>query len=197
MKRLSPPIAAIVFAALLGTILFSVLPALAAASLTIMPITWNVVGLDSNDVTVGPNNFPIGARVCNTGDTAATNVTSTFVWDTVSDAYINSRPGSKTAYTGVDAVPSVAAGSCHDFYYEVQITRNAAAYDHTRPYHITADADAPIVPISTTTPREIYVEFLISQSRNSTNDVKLDGVSIPAGGSRKLHQFPEHDLPGQ
>src|SRR5436190_9304555 len=43
-------------------------PAMAAPSLTIAPITWGVIGLDSNDVTVGPNLFPVGARVCNTGD---------------------------------------------------------------------------------------------------------------------------------
>jgi 3D (Asp-Asp-Asp) domain-containing protein len=35
------------------------------ASLTITPVTWNVVGLDSNNVAVGPNVFPLGARVCN------------------------------------------------------------------------------------------------------------------------------------
>ncbi|MEJ2447747.1 MAG: hypothetical protein P8Y37_07375, partial [Anaerolineales bacterium] len=39
--------------------------AYAAASLTIEPLTWNVIGLDSNNVNVGPNNFPVGARVCN------------------------------------------------------------------------------------------------------------------------------------
>ena len=131
------------------------LPALAAANLTITPITWNVVGLDSNDVTTGPNNFPVGARVCNTGDVAATNVTSAFVWDTP-DAFIDSRPGSKTSYVGGDAVASLAAGSCHDFYYEVQITRSSSAYDHTREYHITATSDTTGV-ISTPPPREIYV----------------------------------------
>ena len=38
--------------------------------LTIEPMTWNVIGLDSNNVNVGPNRFPIGARVCNAGPTA-------------------------------------------------------------------------------------------------------------------------------
>jgi uncharacterized repeat protein (TIGR01451 family) len=184
MKRPSPLLIAIATAALLGAILFVVVPALAQPILTITPITWNVLGLDSNDVTVGPNNFPVGARVCNTGDAPAFNVSSTFVWDS-SDTYINLRPGSKSSYTGADAVASLAASSCHDFYYEVQITRDAAAYDNTRQYHITATADTLGVS-STPTPREIYVEFLISQSRNSTDDVKLDGVSVPAGGSMSL-----------
>ena len=184
MKRPSPPLAAITFAALLGAILFTALPALAQPILTITPITWNVVGLDSNDVTTGPNNFPVGARVCNTGDTDAINVTSAFVWDSA-DTLINLRPGSLTQFTGADAVASLAAGSCHDFYYEVQINRDSSAYDHTRRYHITATADT-LGTSSTPTPREIYVERLISQSRNSTDDVKLDGVSVPAGGTLTL-----------
>jgi hypothetical protein len=35
-------------------------------------------------------------------------------------------------------------------------------------------------------PRQLYVEHLVSQSRNSTTDVLLDGVSIPAGGNMSL-----------
>lgn len=40
----------------------------AAPILTITPLTWNIIGLDSNNVNVGPNRFPVGARVCNAGD---------------------------------------------------------------------------------------------------------------------------------
>src|SRR5581483_2605230 len=139
-------------------------PASAAASLTITPITWNIIGLDSNNVNVGPNDFPVGARVCNTGDVAATNVTSSFIWDTT-DTYINLRPGTLTSFTGPNAVSSLAAGTCTDFYYEVEITRNSSAYDHTARYHITASATS-LGTVSTPTPREIYVEHLVSQSRN-------------------------------
>ena len=32
--------------------------------MTITPITWNIIGLDSSNVYVGPNSFPVGARVC-------------------------------------------------------------------------------------------------------------------------------------
>ena len=53
----------------------------AAAVLTVSPLTLNIVGLDSNNVNLGPNNFPVGGRVCNTGDAA--NVTATFVWDSM------------------------------------------------------------------------------------------------------------------
>jgi hypothetical protein len=35
----------------------------AHATLTVTPITWNVVGLDSNSPTAGPKDFPVGARL--------------------------------------------------------------------------------------------------------------------------------------
>lgn len=166
----------------------------AAAALAITTNTWNTIGLDSNKVTTGPNDFPVGARVCNTGDATATNVTSTFVFDNGSistdpytgDAYINLRPGSLAALPDVLSDPiNLAPGACTDFYYEVEVTRTSSAYDQTRQYHITATADTLGV-VSTTTPRQLYVEHLISQNRNGLTDVKLDGVSIPAGGSMDL-----------
>ncbi len=158
----------------------------AAPNLTIEPLTWNVVGLDSNDVTAGPNQFPIGARVCNTGDAAATNVTSSFLWSPAGvDPYLNLRPGTLSSHVGANAVPSLAAGDCRDFYYEVEVTRDAGAYDYTRNYTITATADT-LGAVSTPSPRELYVEHLVSQSRNTVFDIKLDGVSIPAGGTMAL-----------
>ncbi|MBK6750325.1 MAG: carboxypeptidase regulatory-like domain-containing protein [Pyrinomonadaceae bacterium] len=148
--------------------------------LTITPITWGVVGLDSNNLTVGPNHFPVGARVCNTGGDPAVNVASTFVWDTA-NALINLRTGSSSSL----ALASLAAGSCTDFYYEIEITRNAAAYNTTRGFHITATADTLGV-ISTPTPREIFVEKLVSQNRNSVNSIKLNGATIPFGGTMNM-----------
>ena len=166
-----------------------VLPVQAAASISVSPITWNVVGLDSNNVNVGPNIFPVGARVCNTGDAVAYNIKSTFNW-TSAATYIGLRSGSATSYTadGVNLTP----GSCYDFYYEVEITRNSAAYDTTRHYNISATANTAADNSGTTlngaTPsnREIYVEHLISQNRNSTTDIKLDGVSVPVGSTMTL-----------
>ena len=53
----------------------------AAASLTIAPITWDVIGLDHNDPSTGPDTFPVGARVCNNGSSDATNLTVALAWD--------------------------------------------------------------------------------------------------------------------
>jgi LPXTG-site transpeptidase (sortase) family protein len=152
----------------------------AAPNLTVIPITWNVIGLDSNNVNVGPNNFPVGVRVCNMGDEPATNVQADFVWDSA-NALINLRPGSFDPIT----IPVLNDGDCYDFYFEVEITRDSAAYFTTRRYHIDVTADGGI-SVSTPTPREVYVERLVSQNRNSTLDVKLDGVSIAPGGTMAL-----------
>jgi LPXTG-site transpeptidase (sortase) family protein len=136
-----------------------------APTLTINSITWGVVGLDSNNVSVGPNEFPAGARVCNTGTSAANNLVSTFVWDS-SNTYINTQSGSQTTLTQT----SLAAGSCVDFYYNVEVTRSSSAYFASRDYHITIDSDETSLQ---TTPMgyELYVEKLVSQNRNSVNSI--------------------------
>src|SRR5438445_13401176 len=60
----------------------------AYAGLTITPVTWNVIGIDSNNPAVGPDTYQIGARVCNTGGAAVSNLVGTFVWDST-NIYIN------------------------------------------------------------------------------------------------------------
>lgn len=154
----------------------------AFAVLTITPITWNVIGLDSNNVTVGPNQFPVGARVCT--DVAATNLSAAFTWNTT-NTYINSRPGTLTT---ID-LASLAGGACTDFYFEVEVTRNASAYDTTRDYTITVTADGSLT--ASTPQRRLLVEYLISQNRNGVDDVKYGTsvgslTSVAAGGTMEL-----------
>ena len=162
----------------LGALAVAVLvPGLASAALTITPLTWNVVGLDSNNPLAGPKDFPVGARVCSSIPT--TDVHVTWFWDSV-NANINLRPGSLSALT----IPSIALGTCVDAYFEVEVTQVAAAYDTARRYHITASDGTGTV--SSPTPRELYVEHLISQSRNSITGIKVDGVSVALGGSVAL-----------
>src|SRR6266404_245664 len=135
----------------------------AYAGLTITPTTWNVIGLDSNNVNSGPNSFQVGARVCNTGGAPVTNVSSSFVWDS-SNAFLNlSGPSTLTA-------ASLGAGTCVDFYFTVLVTRTSSAYNTTRGYHITVTGDS-VASVSTPTPRELYVEKIISQNRNSVNSI--------------------------
>lgn len=150
-----------------------VFPVVARAALTITPSTWNIIGLDSNSPLTGPRYFPVGAKVCS--NIAATNVPVDLVWDSA-NAYINTRSGSLSSIT----IPSIAAGACADAFFEVEVTQTALAFDTTRRYHISSGA------VSTPTPRELYIEHLISQARNGVNDIKLNGVSIPAGGAMNL-----------
>jgi len=135
----------------------------AYAGLNITPTSWNVVGLDSNNVNVGPDTFQIGARICNTGGAAVTNVSGTFFWDSA-NSYINLKAA------GTAGVASLAAGACVDFYFPVIITRTSAAHNTTRRYHITVTGDS-VASVSTPTPRELYVEKIISQGRNSVNSI--------------------------
>ncbi len=134
-------------------------PAQAAATLTITRTTWNVIGLDSNTPASGPNTYLVGVRVCNTGSSAATNTTTTFVWDTA-NANIS------IAEAPVRSIGTLAAGACKDVYYTAVINPVAAAYTTARGYHVTASADST-ASVSTPTPRELYVEKLVSQNRNS------------------------------
>ncbi len=176
----------------ISSFIYSFIPsqnAFAAPSLTVTPITWNVMGLDSNNVNVGPNNFPVGVRVCNNGTTLLTNVAAAFVWDTT-DPLINLRTGSLNPIT----LATLGIGACSDFYFEVTITRNSAAYDNVARYHINVTSTEITTPVSTPTPREIYVEHLVSQARNATTDIQLDGTSIAAGGSMTLLVGETYDI---
>src|SRR5689334_14402182 len=168
---------ALIFLLVSAVALSSSSAARAATTLTATPITWNVIGLDSNNPATGPYRFPVAARICSS--VATTNVVANWVWDS-SNANVNLRPGSLSSIT----FASISAGGCADAYFEVEVTQIAAAYDTTRRYHITAtDASGTA---SSPTPRELYVEHLISQHRNGITDVKLNGTSIPAGGTMAL-----------
>lgn len=142
----------------------------AFAVLTIKNITWNTIGLDSNNVNVGPNQFPVGARVCT--NVTVSNLSATFAWNTTpSPNYITITPGTSTTI----GVPSLAAGTCTDFYYSVDVVRSASAYNEFRDYTITVTATGS--PAVSTPQRRLYIEHLISQNRNT---VYVSGMSYGA-----------------
>jgi len=135
----------------------------AQAQLTIRPTTWNVIGLDSNNVNVGPNTFQSGARVCNAGGTTVNNVRGDFIWEST-NAFINLNGSS------IVMARTLAPGSCVDFYYPITVTRTASAYNTARRYRITASGDSTS-SVSTPTPRELYVERILSQARNTVTSI--------------------------
>ena len=152
--------------------------AYAAPALTIAPITWNIIGLDSNTPASGPYLFPVGARICAAGPTT---ITARFNWGDSNTTHINLRTG-----TNPNQTLTFTAAGCQDAYFEVQVSQVASAYDKSRPYFITAENPGGIDLVSTPTPRELYIEHLISQNRNAITDIKLNGSSIPAGGTMTL-----------
>jgi hypothetical protein len=191
-----------------------------AATLSIYPVSWNVIGLDSNNVNVGPEYFPVGARVCNES-ASITTVSVRFYWDdgrgvykssVNADAYINLRDGTIDGSGTITPTPpypssgntislSLAAkgatGDCKDAYFEAQVNRIDTAYNHTRAYHITATNGSGT--ISTTTPRELFVEHLVSQSRNSVTQIDYGPhggalTSVAAGGTMTLLVGQEYDI---
>ncbi|MBN1121867.1 MAG: hypothetical protein JXJ17_12365, partial [Anaerolineae bacterium] len=144
----------------------------AAASLSIDQITWSILGLDSNDVDAGPNDFPVGVRVCNAGPDPSGPLTATFSW-TTANTYINLINASPT-----QDFPALASGDCRDIYYSVRITRDVAAYDTTRRWQISVtDGDSTV-----STGQQLYVELLISQNRNSTSSI-TGPTSVLVGNS--------------
>jgi uncharacterized repeat protein (TIGR01451 family) len=131
----------------------------AHAQLTVQSVTWDVIGLDSNDPSVGPDTFQSGVRACNTGGATLNNLVATHFWDSA-NIYVNLNG------TNPLRARTLSAGACLDFYFPIRVTRTSAAYNTTRRYHITVAADG-VAAVSTPTPREIYVEKIISQGRNT------------------------------
>ena len=83
-----------------------------AAQLTTTPITWEVLGLDSNKPLVaGPNEYLIGARITNTGTEAITGVTAAMTTgNTVKLNALNPRRSSRpTAPPRRPPTPSLPA----------------------------------------------------------------------------------------
>jgi hypothetical protein len=142
-------------------VLAVVVPAAAAPDiLSVTPVTWDVIGLDSNKVNQGPNLYPVAAKVCNAGSSTASAVTASFIWDT----------GATVAMTvsGATSISlgSLGSGACAIASFNVSIPRASASYDKIAPYHITASASG-FTSGSTPAGRQLYVEHLVSQNRNS------------------------------
>ncbi|MCC5875068.1 MAG: DUF11 domain-containing protein [Candidatus Sumerlaeia bacterium] len=162
--------------ALLIALLISMAGAVHAqnTNLAIKPITWDVVGLDSNKpLTSGPDSFMVGARVTNIGTNVAENVVTSYVWESTNSFITLNGP---TILEFGDIQP----GQSIDAYYNVKVTRNANAYDTARRYRIHAVADNA-GQISTPAGRQLYIEALIRQNRNSV--LSLTGpTTVYVGG---------------
>jgi hypothetical protein len=182
-------VGALVVAATLS-MLASMETALAGDGLAIEPITWNVIGLKSNNVAVGPNVFPVGARVCNQSGSTEFDVTATFAFTELTNAeYISLVALSPSTISLGD----VASGACADAYFNVEVSRNADSFDKGRGYQISA---SPSSGATATTPpdRELYVERLVEQARNSIDSIT--GPANPLVGSTVAYTLVGSTAPG-
>lgn len=165
-KPFSLAIVAISIVVLIVAIKFPQYSTNAAAILTVEPLTWNIIGLDEENVNNGSNQSTVGVRVCNTGDSPANNVRSIFTWDSVNPLITLSSNSSQTT-------ASIPSQSCQDFYYNIFVSRDVQSINTSRRYHVTVEADN-ISPISTPTPREIFVV-----AYNNSQDIILGKISGP------------------
>ena len=162
----------------LALVLSPITSATAAGGLTITQLTWNVNGLDSNKpappANQGPDRFPKAVRVCNTSGVDATNLTVNF-------ALTGGNPYISILGRNVLTQTALANGACSDFWFNILIQRNTAAWFTSVGYVITATAD-PALSGSSETPRQIYVEKLISQNRNGVRSI-VGPDTVQVGGT--------------
>ncbi len=175
------------------------------------------MGLDSNNPSVGPDRFPVGARVCNTGTSAAKNVTATFLDEGGGSDIIITGPGilnPNVIVMGAD-LPSGSANpdprvnsptfptlpaNCFDFYFNFRVNRSSSAYSNLnnafsrKKFRIqvtaTNSSGAPLPTLLTPFNRELFVERLISQSRNAV--LSLTGPATVVEG-----QIVEYTVTGK
>ncbi|WOD39611.1 hypothetical protein [Nodosilinea sp. E11] len=188
--------------------LWPLAPAMAATNLSIEPLTWDMVGLDSNNVNQGPNQYLTGARVCNIGAEPAQNLRVRFVREGATNPYMTIVNSLNSDIWQTDSLPSgpkppnhhvVAAkpANCFDAYYVVTVSRNAAAYNTAQRFRIEAVADnAGVVDTNsypdtgqydTGHPRQLYVESILSQARNDVlsfeNLTTPGSMTVEVGGT--------------
>jgi uncharacterized repeat protein (TIGR01451 family) len=146
-------------------------------ALCIDPISWNVIGLDSNKATPpandGPDTFMVGARACNKSAATLTNVVATY--NTVGAVNVNVNLADNSTLT----VAEIRPDRCEDFYFNGQITRVNAAYFTTQGYQVTVASGV----LSAVTPanRQLYIEKLNSQNRNTVGGIS-GPTSLQVGG---------------
>jgi LPXTG-site transpeptidase (sortase) family protein len=144
----------------------------ANAVLEITSITWSSVGLNNTSPDLGPNEYPAGVRVCNTGDAAADNLSVAFIWETESDYIELAGPESYM-------LPELEAETCRDFYFYIRVMQDESSVGAARRYRIEADSDQT-GKVLTPTPREIYVESLVPST--DMTSFSIEGPEIVAVG---------------
>jgi len=162
------------------TFLFALLPsgvAHAAAALSAEIVSWQIVGLDSNQPASGtPEIFMVQAKVTNTGDATATNTRLTL---SLASPSCGASACIALASDPIYTVGSLAPGATADAFWTIKVAKTSSAIGTTTNISVTAEADnvAPVVATqqsrtpppcgkSGTASNVLFVARLISQARN-------------------------------
>lgn len=152
-------------------------PAYAATTLSAEIVSWQVVGLDSNDPTTAlPEFFMVQAKVTNTGaePASAAEAAISFGAPTPTDC---GGPCIFLVSSATYSIGTIAPAATADAYWTIRVAKTAAALGTSTPVTVTASAsNAPSV-VATQAARTglcspdtpggvLYVERLISQNRN-------------------------------
>jgi len=135
----------------------------AVTQVAVSHITFGTIGLDSNNVNAGPNVFSVGVRITNTGGETATNLTATFAFTTANANLTLDVPSTVP-------IASLAPGASADAYFNVTIARTTAAYNTSARFQVTVSG-TNVATATSPAPRELYVEKLVSQNRNSITGI--------------------------
>ncbi|HOK73194.1 MAG TPA: DUF11 domain-containing protein [Methanothermobacter sp.] len=142
-------------------------------TLTLTKGSWDTIGLDSNNVNQGPNQYLIQIRITNNALTTANNVTANLTW-TTNNTYINLAPGE----TATKSIGDIPPGATIDAFYLIEITRTNAAYFTSRNYTVTvAGTNTPTDTIT----GNLYVEKLVSQNRNNIISITASNTTPAIG----------------
>lgn len=174
-------------------------PAFAATTLTAEIVSWQIIGLDSNDPTGGtPELFLVQAQVTNTGAEPATDAFATIS--------LTSPPcGSVDCVTLVsastDQLGTIAPGETVDAFWTVRVAKTPLAFGTVTQVEVTAGASNAPTVIATQVDRApppcgsdatpggtLLVEDLISQSRNDVISYTVSPGTQRADGSWEIPQ---------
>ena len=152
----------------------------ATLNINIANYTWNKIGLDSNNVNVGPNQFLVQSKFT-VSDTTAINVTTSAALESGASPYVHlvSNP--------IQNFGNLAPGTYNAFYV-VKIDRNALAYDTDKKITIKVDADNAS---QDSAERTLVVEKILSQNRNQITSYSVNPPNPTVGSTFTLTMHSE------
>ena len=174
--------------------LISSTPAMAATTLSAEIVSWQVIGLDSNQpASSEPELYLVQAQVTNSGGETATGVDATLSLGAPTPTDCGGGPCVFLVSPATYSIGSIAPGAKADAFWTVRVVKTAAAEGTETPITVSVTAaNAPAVA-ATQLPRTglcspdtaggiLRVEGLVSQNRNHVLSYAVSpGIQLPDG----------------